>query len=174
MAENDTDESNKKSPVREEEKYIIIKDDGKKKTSELIAKIREHYPFFYYNEKKVDEEFPAPAKPTSRKFLLSQDSDEDLADKSTEDLERGGIQGITFRERLIYELLYYKRTGEHLDINTATLCSGSRFPDGRIPRVHWSSNAFHIDETVAVMWCSPEVGYKNLRSRRAFLLDTAT
>ena len=172
MAENDVDKTGKNSSNPDEEKYIVVIDDGKKKTSELIAEIREHYNFFYFGEERIDEEFPAPTTPTSHKFLLSQDSDRDLADKSAEDLEREGIQGITFRERLIYEVLYYKSTGEHLDTKTATLCSGSRFPDGKIPRIHWSSNEFHINDMVAVMVCSPDVGYKNLRSRRSFPVNS--
>lgn len=144
-----------------EEQYITIVDDGKKKTSEIIAELRKLFPVWVYNEKEVDKEFPAPAKSTSRKFLLTQEADEDLKNKSANDLEREGIAGIILRERLLYELEYFKKTGRHLDIKNVTLCSGSRDSDGRVPRVYWGSDGLGVD------WYGPDDRYVFLRSRRA-------
>lgn len=58
-----------RNPFPKEEQYITIVDDGKKKTSELIAELRKIFPVHVYRESEVDKEFPVPAKSTSRKFL---------------------------------------------------------------------------------------------------------
>jgi len=149
------------NPFDLREKYIIINDDGKKKTSEIIAELRKLFPVWVYNESEVDKEFPPPEKFTSRKFLLVQEADEDLKNKSANDLKREGIAGITLRERLLYELEYFKKTGQHLDIDNITLCAGSRGSDGGVPRVGWRSG------WVGVSWCGPEGSRAGLRSRRA-------
>ena len=146
----------------EEKQYITIIDDGKKKTSEIIAELRKSMPVrVYYNEDKIDEEFPAPKEPTSRKFLLTQEADEDLKNKSANDLEQEGISGITLRERLLYELGYFNKTRQHLDIENITLCSGSRDADGHVPCVDWSSGKLYVG------WHNPSYRHDFLRSRRA-------
>ena len=149
------------NPFDLREKYIIINDDGKKKTSEIIAELRKLFPVWVYNESEVDKEFPPPEKFTSRKFLLVQEADEDLKNKSANDLKREGIAGITLRERLLYELEYFKKTGQHLDIDNITLCAGSRCSAGGVPRVGWHSGEVRVD------WYDPEDSDAVLRSRRA-------
>ncbi|OGY41847.1 MAG: hypothetical protein A2Y67_03265 [Candidatus Buchananbacteria bacterium RBG_13_39_9] len=54
------------------------------------------------------------------------EADKELKSLSANDLEKKKISGITLLERLLYELKYYKETGEHLDVKNHTLCSGSR------------------------------------------------
>jgi len=149
------------NPFDLREKYIIINDDGKKKTSEIIAELRKLFPVWVYNESEVDKEFPPPKKFTSRKFLLVQEADEDLKNKSANDLKREGIAGITLRGRLLYELEYSKKTGQHLDIDNITLCAGSRYSDGGVPGVGWCSGGLGVD------WCYPGDSRAALRSRRA-------
>lgn len=145
----------------EEEQYFTIVDDGKKKTSELIAELRKSMPVRLYREEKIDEEFLAPKKPTSRKFLLTQEADEDLKNKSANDLEKEGVEGITLRERLLYERRYFEKTGQHLDIKSITLCSGSRYAVGHVPCVYWDSDELSVHRY------SPGDRYDFLRSRRA-------
>jgi len=67
------------------------------------------------------------------------EADEDLENLSADDLKEKGIIGITLEERLQMELDYFKETGEHLDIDNVTLCSGSRCAGGHIPSVDWHS-----------------------------------
>ncbi len=140
--------------------YITIVDDGKKRTSELIAELRKINPVSVYHESEVDKEFPAPSKATSRKFLLTQEADEDLKNMSANDLDREGVIGITLRERLLYELGYFEKTGQYLDEKTITLCAGSRYSDGYVPGVDRSSGKIFI------YWYFPDRRNDNLRSRR--------
>lgn len=51
------------------------------------------------------------------------------------------LPGITLLERLVYELKYFEETGgEHLDLRSQTLCSGSRTEDGYIPSVTYGEH----------------------------------
>lgn len=57
----------------------------------------------------------------------------------------GDKRGITLRERIIMELEYFKKTGQHLDIRNITLCSGSRWSDGNVPDANWGgSGRFYV------------------------------
>jgi hypothetical protein len=140
----------------------IITDDGKKKTSELLDECRKLFPVWcYYDNNMLDKDFPPPEKPASRRFYNTQEADEKLKNKSANDLEKEHIQGITLRERIIFELDYFGDTGKHLDIKNTTLCSGSRDSDGVVPRVFW-----HGDE-LYVGWFDPGYASAYLRVREA-------
>lgn len=66
------------------------------------------------------------------------EADKELKNLSADQLKEQKISGVTLEERLIYELKHFKETGEHLDIQNWTLCSGSRYSDGSVPSVRWS------------------------------------
>ncbi len=87
------------------------------------------------------------------------EADEELADKSANDLKAAGIQGVTLIERLLLELKYFKETGKHLDINNWTLCSGSRYSGGNVPFVYWGG------DELSVYWYHPDYSSDDLRSR---------
>lgn len=89
------------------------------------------------------------------------EADEELKNFSANDLTERGIPGITCLEGLIYELKYFSETGEHLDVENITLCSGSRYSDGGVPSV-----AFMYGK-VSVGWCNPSGSSVALRSRFA-------
>lgn len=78
----------------------------------------------------------------------------------------GDLKGITLRERLLLEIAYFKETGDHLDINNWTLCSGSRSSDGSVPYVRW----YPDDGEVRVYWYCSGDRYSRLRSRQAQFL----
>jgi len=59
------------------------------------------------------------------------------------------------------ELEYFKKTGEHLDIENMTLCAGSRYTDGCVPHVYWYPDFREL----RVYWCRPGVAFGVLRSR---------
>jgi hypothetical protein len=63
------------------------------------------------------------------------EADEELKNKSANNLKRKGIKGITLLERLLFGLKYFRETGKHLDIINWTLCAGSRHSDGDVPSV---------------------------------------
>lgn len=89
------------------------------------------------------------------------EADEELKNLSANDLKEKGIPGITLEERLLMELKYFKETGNHLDIKSWTLCSGSRDSDGRVPYVCWGSGL------LGVGGYRPDGAGGGLRSRRA-------
>ena len=76
-------------------------------------------------------------KETSIRFFRDRvEADEEMKNLSANDL--AGSRGITLLERLIMELKYFSETGEYLDIESWTLCSGSRFADGSVPGVFYA------------------------------------
>jgi len=95
------------------------------------------------------------------KFKKNIEADEELANKSANDLESEKVDGITLRQRLLLELGYFLATNEHLDIDNVTLCSGSRSSDGGVPRVHWITGG----REVSVDWYGPGYSDSRLRSR---------
>lgn len=151
------------SPVPSEGGIRVIEDDGKLKTSEILNECRKLFKVWsFYSDEQLDKDFPPPKNPTSRKFKNVQEADEDLKDKSANDLKKEGIEGITLRERLLFELAYFKETGKHLDINNLTLCSGSRYSVGNVPCVGWSD----FDGKLSVDYADPSFADGLLRSRQ--------
>lgn len=81
--------------------------------------------------------------------------------KSANTLKQEGISSITLRERLVLELWYYWGTGEHLDIQSYTVCAGSRVGDDGVPLVYWDPD----DRELCVGWCFPTYRCDFLRCR---------
>lgn len=77
------------------------------------------------------------------------EADEELKNKSANDLKSEGTNCITLEERLLLEMMYFQETGEHLDVQNVTLCVGSRYADGSVLFVHWCG-------WVNVGKCSPD------------------
>lgn len=142
-------------------KYFQITDDGKLKTSEILAECRKHFEVYCYNEENVDTNFPPPKKASTRYFLKTVEADEANKNQSANDLEKAGVDGITLRERLLMELDYFEETGEHLDVINWTLCSGSRYSGGPVPGVSWRSGP----REVAVRWFPVGGAHDRLRAR---------
>jgi hypothetical protein len=70
------------------------------------------------------------------------EADPDMANKSASDIEAVSIN--TLKERMLLELAYFDETGRHLDINNWTLCAGSRYLDGTVPRCRWDGGMFIV------------------------------
>ena len=84
------------------------------------------------------------------------EADEELSNLSAIALKKRKISGITLLEREVMEYDYFNRTNGHLDIDNMTLCSGSLYICGDLPRVRWDSERFFIhwfftDRVEAVM-----------------------
>lgn len=124
-------------------KYFQITDDGKTLTSEIVKRLREKFEVWVYDEKTIDKHCPPPQEPTTRYFLRVVEADEANKNKSADDLDR--TEHITLRERLLMELDYFNETGEHLDVQNWTLCSGSRRSDGSVPGVGWYPDDRRLD-----------------------------
>lgn len=87
------------------------------------------------------------------------EADEEFKNQSASDLEAINHSGITLLERLVYEIKYYQETGQNLDINSITLCTGSRGWVSGVPHVCCRSGEVHID------WCHLTARGNGLRSR---------
>jgi len=72
------------------------------------------------------------------------EADVELDDLSANMLAERKIKGITLLERMLFELKYFSETGEHLDVKTWTLCSGSRDLSDFVPRVHQPGSEFRV------------------------------
>ena len=90
------------------------------------------------------------------------EADEELKNLSAAELKENDIPGITLLERELMEYDQFDRTSGHIDINNATLCSGSRYDGGDVPRVGWSGGELLVD------WDAPRSASDRLRSRQQF------
>lgn len=89
------------------------------------------------------------------------EADEELKNKSANDLTREGMNCITLEERMLLEIMYFVMTGKHLDLKSWTLCAGSRDPDGHVPGVGWGPD----DRRVGVVWTLPGFRSGGIRAR---------
>ena len=65
------------------------------------------------------------------------EADEDMKNKSADDIETAGTNTLTLKERMLLELEYHDETGKHLDVQKIMLCAGSRYSGGGVPSAHW-------------------------------------
>ena len=93
----------------------------------------------------------------------SIEPDQDLLNKSANDIKNMEIDVESFEERCIHEIKYFKETNKHLDINGWTICAASRFAYGGVPRVYW------FDVKVSVDSFSPDNSNDNGGVRAAVL-----
>jgi hypothetical protein len=89
------------------------------------------------------------------------EADEDMKNKSADDIAAAGVNTLTLKERMLLELAYFDETGKHLDIDNWTLCAGSRHSDGRVPFVRWDDGKLNVD------WASADSRGAFLRARVA-------
>lgn len=89
------------------------------------------------------------------------EADEELKNLSADKIKQLKLTTITLTERLLLELWYFWRTGQHLDIDYVTLCTGSRSFDGNVPDVSWGDSRFYVG------WSRPVLACGNLRARSA-------
>lgn len=100
-------------------------------------------------------------------FKNVQEADEENQNLSANDCKEKGIKGITLEERLLLEIVYFKKTGNHLDVDNLTICSGSRAADGGVPSVYWRSGRREVD----VGWTDSSGSGSRWRSRSARFLS---
>jgi hypothetical protein len=113
---------------------ITIIDNPKIKTSELLAKCKEKFLVWcLWNDEELDKNFPPPEKETTKQF--KKQVEPDVLNKSYDDMEKEGIENITLRERIIFELDYFNETGKHLDIEGITITSSRAGDD--VASAYW-------------------------------------
>ena len=94
-------------------------------------------------------------------FKKNIEADPENANQSANDRKKKKAKDITLLERLLLELGYFLATGNHLDVENVTLCSGSRDSDGCVPDVDWRAD----DGRLWVGWCHLDRQRSSLRAR---------
>lgn len=144
---------------------ITITDHPDITTSGIMNLFRSKFKVWsYYDNERLDKDFPAPKEKTTRSFLKQQEPDTDTLGLSVKEFESrfDANCGITLRERLLLELAYFDETGDHLDVKGVTFCSGSRYSDGYVPRV-----CLRTDGEVGVDWGGLDGSFSKYGVRRA-------
>jgi len=72
------------------------------------------------------------------------EADEEFKKLSADKIKAKNITTETLEERLLHELKYFRETGEHLDMENITICTGSRYSGGGVPAVSWVSGKLRI------------------------------
>lgn len=115
----------------------------------------------------LDEGVPVNDRIADKDYVIRirdrTEADEELKSRSAYFLLKENILTLTLLERLVLDLFYFWKNGEHLDIENLTLCAGSRYSDGDVPNVCWSLGA----RKVCIDWCNPVNSYDLLRARAA-------
>lgn len=133
----------------------------------LFEECKKLFPIWMYNESQLDKIVSDRKGDYTVYFKNVQEADEENKNLSANDLKEKGVKGITLEERLMLEIEYFKKTGEHLDIYNITLCSGSRLVDGDVPYVGWNSGS----RKVYVLWYSSVDHHDYLRARSAVKIE---
>ncbi len=79
--------------------------------------------------------------------------------KSADMIKQANLTTETLLERMIHELVFFSETGKHLDVKNATLCSGSHYSGGDVPRARWYDDLFRVG------WDVTDYRDDDLRSR---------
>lgn len=128
----------------------------------IVEVCRSKFPVYTYRDDLDRDVSTNDRMPVSSYAIRVRDrveADEELKELSAEVLETRGITGITLGEHLLFVLKYYDETGKHLDSQNWTLCSGSRYSGGGVPRVAWRGGELYV------AWCSPRSAHSRLRAR---------
>lgn len=91
-------------------------------------------------------------------------ADEEHKGKSADAIQAANISGMTLAEYENLFIWFHWKTGKLLDPNTWTLCSGSRYQDGDVPRGH------SVDGRLRVDWYNPSKTSAPLRVREVVSL----
>jgi hypothetical protein len=134
----------------------------------LFDKCKELFRAWKWTDKNLDEildQAKSVHNPANGNYAIwlrdRVEADEELKNRSANNLQQDNVRGITLEGRLLLELFYYWKTGKHLDVQNWTLCSGSRCFGGSVPDVSWSSGVDRLD----VSWYGPGSSDDSLRSR---------
>lgn len=133
--------------------------------NQVWAKCKEKFPTYSCFgddlDKAVSKNDRTAEQAYAKRFRDRVEADEELKNLSANQLAKERVQSITLLERLLLELWYFWKSGKHLDIQSITLCAGSRNSDGDVPNVCWH------DDKLRVFHCYPGSHGDNLRARAA-------
>lgn len=133
----------------------------------IFEKLGERFPIRKYTDQSLDDILD-PAKETRQPgetgYIIwhrnTNEADECHKNKSANQIAEAGINTMGLAERLLSEdFLLDLGWIEHLDINSWTLCSGSRDRGGCVPGVGWGGG-------LLVGWYHPAGAGGSLRARQ--------
>lgn len=107
----------------------------------LFNKCKELFPSWKYTDTDLDKVIKSVRTSQDGHYAVwvrdRVEADEENKNLSADDLKERGTDEITLEERIVYELKFFKETGEHLDKSNWTLCPGSRDSNGVVPDASW-------------------------------------
>jgi len=116
--------------------------------NQVWVKCGERFRAYSYVGDDLDKAIPTndrtSATAYAKRFRGRVEADEENKNLSANALAKQKAQSITLLERLLLELWYHWRTSEHLDIESITLCAGSRDSDDDVPSVCWGGDEFCV------------------------------
>lgn len=125
------------------------------------------FPCYSYIGRNLDEAIPTNDRMADKAYAVAfrdrGEADEEFKNLSANDLKDRNHKGITVLETIVDEIGFYKKTGGHRDIQSVTLCAGSRYSDGGVPGSYWNDDEFYL------FWYVPDDRCDRLRSREAVL-----
>jgi hypothetical protein len=129
----------------------------------LFDRCAELFPSWKYADKNLDEVIKSDRTSQNGHYAVwvrdRVEADEENRKLSANDLKVRGGDEITAEERMLYELKFFKETGQHLDKTNWTFCAGSRDSYGNVPYACWCSDGF------GVYWSCASHCSDGLRSR---------
>ncbi len=138
----------KRTPEEEKELTRLLIRSGSITDEEMFQKCKELFPSDKHTSSKLDEIVKdVVIRPKGAYAIWVRDTeaaDEKHKNKSANMVEKEKLNTETLGERLEHELEYFDETGDHLDKNTGTICTGSRHSDGDVPRVYWHDGRMHV------------------------------
>ena len=116
----------------------------------LFEKCDQMFGVWKYFSGEIDDDFVQSERKAAKGAYAiwvkdAIDSDEELKNISKKEFGAKAFYGMTLPERLLMELKFHNETGGHLDLNSATICSGSNFSSWKIPMVFWNGEKMAID-----------------------------
>lgn len=117
--------------------HWTITDKKDVKTSEILAKVRELFPVYVYDEKDLDKQFPAPKKDLTLNFKKSYEADPEHKNKSYDDfMAEKDRTFMNIRQYLLLCIKVWKEEKKHLDVVGWTRLS-SLWSDGYLVYGYW-------------------------------------
>ncbi len=132
--------------------------------NKVVVAQRSHFKTWVYTEDLdaaiIHNDRDASSGPYAIWVRDTVEPDQRYRSRSASWAKENNISGETLLERLIHGLKYWDEKGKHLDINGITLCTGSRYSDGYVPRVYFNSG-----DEVRVSWDNPDHAYGHIGLR---------
>lgn len=124
---------------------------------------RQSFPCWRYTE-DLDSAVSFNERATAEPYAIwvrdMQEADDELKNLSANQIKERGTNTETLTERLVHGLKYWSETKKHLDERNITLCAGSRYRSGDVPRVRWDG------DWVNVGWDDSDFSVGYLRARQ--------